>query len=94
MSIDVHEDSGGSRYVALEDGREVGLLTFARRRDVFELIHTVTDPDERGHGVASALVGRAFDDARERGERVRIICPFVESWLQRHPEQADIVTYD
>lgn len=94
MSIDVREDRRGSRYVALQDGREVGILTFTRSRGVFELVHTVTDPDERGHGVASALVHRAFDDARERDERVRVICPFVESWVHRHPEQADLITYD
>lgn len=91
MSIDVRDLPEESRYEAYEGDEELGLLTYERRGGRFELIHTVTDPAARGRGVASRLVSRAFDDARARGEKVLIICPFVESWLERHPEQRDIV---
>jgi uncharacterized protein len=36
-------------------------------------------------------VAGALDDIRERGLRLIPICPFVRSYLERHPEQADVV---
>src|SRR5579884_2712755 len=36
----------------------------------------------------------ALDDARDRGFRVVPICPFVEAYVRRHPEDADPVVAD
>lgn len=89
--LEVLEDPRARRYEAFLGERSVGVLTYARRGRRLDLIHTVTDPDLRGHGIASALVTEALRDARERGQHVRVICPFVESWLERHPEQDDLL---
>lgn len=43
-----------------------------------------------GQGVGSALVRLALDDARRRGLGVIPICPYVQEYLKRHPED-DIV---
>ncbi|HZQ02403.1 MAG TPA: GNAT family N-acetyltransferase [Gaiellaceae bacterium] len=45
-------------------------------------------------GLGAALVRAALDDARDRGFRVVPICPFVEAYVRRHPEDADLVVAD
>ncbi len=59
--------------------------------DVWVLTHTVTLPDLRGHGLAERLVAHVVATARGQGVRVHPVCPFVVSWLNGHPEHADIV---
>ena len=89
--VQVRDRTSASRYEAVMDGETVGILQYKRLRDRIKLIHTVTDPAKRGTGAASALVRTAFAEARRDGISVDPICPFVESWLNRHPEEADIV---
>jgi predicted GNAT family acetyltransferase len=45
-------------------------------------------------GLGSALVAGALDDARARGLRVVPICPFVDAYIRRHPDYADLVVTD
>jgi uncharacterized protein len=88
-TIAVRDNPVAGRYEAVRNGEVVGIMIYERRRRRIELIHTVTDPEHRGEGVASVLVRTTLAEARAISLPVMVICPFVESWLQRHPEQAD-----
>ena len=58
---------------------------------VWRFIHTVVDPRFEGRGVGSLLVRSVLDEAREQGAQVLPQCPFVRSYLERHPDQVDLV---
>lgn len=58
---------------------------------ILEYLHTEVDPAMQGKGVAHALARAAFDYARSAGLKVIPTCPFVQSWLRRHPEEGDLV---
>lgn len=87
-ALAVRDNPRAERYEAVRNGEVVGIVLYARTRRRLELIHTVTDPEHRGEGVASVLVRTVLAEARAASLSVVVICPFVESWLQRHPEQA------
>jgi uncharacterized protein len=53
--------------------------------------HTKVDPAFEGRGVGSKLVGHMLDSARARGLAVVPECPFVETYIKRHPEYADLI---
>jgi uncharacterized protein len=74
------------RYEADLDGELAGILEYQVSRGRIALIHTEVLPMHEGRGVGSALVSFALDDARRRGLRVVPICPYVQSYLKRHPE--------
>ncbi|MFV2064715.1 MAG: GNAT family N-acetyltransferase [Chloroflexota bacterium] len=55
------------------------------------LLHTEVLPGLEGQGVGSSVATAVFDDARSRGLKVIPKCPFIVRWLERHPEQHDVL---
>ena len=87
--MDVIRNDARHRFEATVDGH-TGVLTYRENGDRVTLIHTEVPAELRGRGVADALARAALDDARRRGLRVRVLCPFVQAFMKRHPEYADL----
>src|SRR6266478_5381576 len=80
------------RYELLDErGAMIGEIRYVLEPGAVALVHTEVDPEFQGHGLASELVPGAMNDLRERGLKMIPVCPYVRSWLRRHPEQADLV---
>ena len=56
-----------------------------------DFMHTTVPVAASGQGIAGQLAQAAFDWARSSGTRVVVSCPYVTRWLERHPEQRDLV---
>jgi predicted GNAT family acetyltransferase len=72
-----------------------GLTAFAayqRDGNVIVFTHTEVPPELQGRGVGSALARGALDAARAEGAEVVPLCPFIASYIRRHPEYLDLVT--
>jgi uncharacterized protein len=78
------------RYEAHLDGELAGVLEYIVKRGRIALVHTEVLPVHEGRGVGSALVRFALDDARRRQLKVIAICPYVQNYLTRHPQDDDI----
>jgi predicted GNAT family acetyltransferase len=74
-----------------EAGRLAAVLDYERKDDRVTLRHTEVGEDFEGQGVGSRLVAEVFADLRARGLRVVARCPFVIAWLERHPDERDIL---
>ena len=70
---------------------EIAFLEYRMQDDIIVLMHTEVPERFGGRGIASALAAAAFDYAKKNSLKVKVYCPFVRSWLQRHPEQAPLV---
>jgi predicted GNAT family acetyltransferase len=77
-------------YAAYLDGTRVGELTYSRRDGRIIAVHTKVDESVEGKGVGGALARALLGDARAAGLLVVPQCPFVASYLDRHPDQADL----
>jgi predicted GNAT family acetyltransferase len=91
VAPDVTDAPDAQRYEARLDGELAGVLEYVLKRSRIALVHTEVAPNHEGHGVGAALARFALDDARRRGLRVIASCPFVRSYLAKHPEDHDIV---
>ena len=87
----VTDQAAAQRYEVHRGGELAGFLDYVVKRGRLALVHTETLPAHTGSGVAGALARFALEDARARGLRVIAICPFVRSYVERHPEYADLV---
>ena len=88
--ITVRHDEAHHRYQALI-GEEVAGTAHYRVREEKDFWHTEVKPEYEGKGVGTALAKAVFEDLRARGEKAVIECPFLQSYLKRHPEYADLV---
>ena len=80
-----------SRYEIVLGGEVAGMLHYRRHGGIVELAHTEIDPAFEGRGLGGRLASAAFGDARNRATPVRVTCPFVRGYLERHDEYADLI---
>lgn len=70
---------------------DVATLAYERAGDRLVLIHTEVPPSLQGHGIGHLLVRAALDEAAREGELIVPLCPFVVSYLRRHPDNLRLV---
>ena len=76
----------------VESGSQVSKLVYEMRdATTMDIVHTEVPEDLAGQGIGSALVVTALEYAKSHQMKVVPSCPFVASYLQRHPEWNDIV---
>ena len=79
------------RYEITVDGERAGLSQYADHRGVRTFVHTEIADRFEGMGLASRLIHDALADVRARGMTIVPRCPFVRSYVERHPEVADLL---
>jgi predicted GNAT family acetyltransferase len=87
----VVDNAGEHRFEVLVDGAVAGYAEYRRRGGSVAFTHTFVDDAFAGRGLGSALARGALDAVREEGASVLPFCPFVRSWIQKHPEYTDLV---
>ena len=87
---DSPEKVTSGRFELEQDG-EVAYLEYALSGDVLELIHTEVPEKLEGKGMGSQLAQNALAYAREHKLKVDVMCPFVQAYIAKHPEYADLV---
>ena len=70
---------------------ELAYLEYRFYKGDIALMHTEVPEKLAGRGIASALAEYAIKYAREHKIPVMVYCPFVASWLKKHPENRDVV---
>ncbi len=89
-SFDVVNNSDQSRYEIRDGDTLLGFADYQETPDSVVFTHTEVFPGSEGKGVGGALIGAALDDVRARDLKALPICPFVQAYLKRHPEYADL----
>jgi uncharacterized protein len=91
MELEVVDAPDEERYELRAGGTLAGVAAYRLRPGLIEFTHTEVADGLEGRGAGSTLVREALDDARRRGLEVLPFCPFVNGWIGRHPEYADLV---
>ena len=89
----VEDNPEESRYEAWLGDRLVGIAEYELPDEggPMTFSHTEVLPGAEGMGVGRGLARAALDDVRRRGLRLIPECPFIAGYLQRHPEDRDLV---
>ncbi len=98
MNVDLNKltvthNEEAQRFEMLVDGLRA-LLTYRRFPDRIVLVHTEVPQPLEGHGLAAKLSRFALDFARANHLRVVSLCPYVSSFIRKHPEYQDLVSSD
>ncbi|ASR01777.1 GNAT family N-acetyltransferase [Gordonia rubripertincta] len=68
----------------------VGYLDYVSEPYQVVLTHTVVREQYSGHGYAGQLVRFVLEDIRASGKQVVPVCSYVQRFIERHPEFADM----
>jgi predicted GNAT family acetyltransferase len=90
MMPEVTQEPSFRRFAVHLDSA-TAVLTYKEEGDKIYLIHTEVPAEMGGKGIGGRLAKAGLDYARENGLQVVARCPFVASYLQRHPEYQDLV---
>ena len=83
----VIHDPERHRFTVATPAGEAELVYHIRKRDgAMDLLHTFVPEKARGGSIASDLVEAALAWGTEHHLQVVATCPYVQSWLKRHPE--------
>jgi predicted GNAT family acetyltransferase len=87
MAVEVTDNQDGSRFEIRTDGELAGFAAYKRKPDLISFSHTEIDDRFEGQGLGSKLVKAALEAARSEGLGVLPFCPFVRSYIERHPDE-------
>jgi predicted GNAT family acetyltransferase len=90
-ALRVEDNPALARFEATVGGEPAGFVAYRLNGNTIALTHTEVLPAFEGRGVGGALARSALDDARHRELTVQPSCPFIASWIERHPDYADLV---
>lgn len=80
-----------NRFEITVDGESAGRAEYTLRPGMLRVDHTEIGDAYGGRGLGGVLARAALDSARARGLSVLPRCPFVQSWIAKHPAYADLV---
>jgi predicted GNAT family acetyltransferase len=87
----VRDNEERARYEIRVGDTIAGFTQYTRHGSQLDLTHTEVEPKFEGHGIASTLIRELLDDVRRSGLQAMPYCPFVRSFIAKHPEYVDLV---
>ena len=87
---DIVNNKAHQRYELAVDGH-LAAAYYKIADGVITFIHTEVPPELGGKGIGSRLIKGALDQVRAEGLKVVAQCPFVKAYIDKHPEEADLL---
>jgi predicted GNAT family acetyltransferase len=89
--LDIRHEPAARRFAADIAGATAYITYRELAGRVLDFDHTFTPPSARGGGIASQLTAHALRYARDGGYKVIPSCPYVATYIERHPEYRDLL---
>ena len=75
-------------------GDGLAVIVYRWQNGKLALMHTEVPPEAEGKGIAAKLAKFAFEQAKQQQRKVLVYCPYISSYLRRHPEYEELVEKD
>ena len=90
MDLRIKNNTDEKQYEVNVEGHTARIEYIVAQNKVY-LTHTEVPTELGGRGVGSALVKGVLADIEKQGQILVPLCPFVASYIKRHPEWRRIV---
>ena len=88
------KDNAQNQRFELPVGEGLAFLSYRWQNGRLALMHTEVPESAEGKGIAKELVKFAFETAKQQQRQVLVYCPYVSTFLKRHPEYEYLVEKD
>ncbi len=72
-------------------GEEFGYIDYRFYKGNLAFMHTFIPDESRGKGIAAEMAKFGLEYARKEKFKIMLYCPFVASYVKRHPEYQDLI---
>jgi uncharacterized protein len=87
MSTQVRDSPEELRFEIRVDERLAGFAQYRLKDEKITIYHAEIDPEYRGRGLGDELAHDTLEDVRRRGLVLVPRCPFIASYVRRHPDE-------
>ena len=87
---EVVHDTGAQQF-RVGEGADAAVLQYRQTDTRITFLHTLVPEALRGQGIAQKIAHAGLEHAKAEALRVVPICPFVQSYLKKHPEYQTMV---
>jgi quinol monooxygenase YgiN/predicted GNAT family acetyltransferase len=87
----VRDNPESQTYDALVGDEIAGTMLYEHEGPRLVLTHTAVQNRYQHQGIATALIAAALDDIRAKGQKITILCPLVNHFIDAHPQYADLI---
>lgn len=87
----VVDNAEAGRFEVIIDDEVAGYAEYYTAGTARAFTHTIVEGRFEGRGVGSILARGALDATRQAGQKVLPYCPFIRSYIERHPAYVDLV---
>jgi len=94
VDVSIIDQPQSHRFVIIADGTPAGEITYRLRDGRRVVDHVGVDTAFEGQGVGGRATAAMLDLLRASGEMIVPLCPFVHSYIERHPTYADLVDHE
>jgi uncharacterized protein len=88
--ISIQNNTEASRF-EVEVNQRLAILEYIETENLITFTHTGVPPELEGRGLGSALAHTGLEYARSKGLSIRLLCPFVRSYVDRHLEYESLL---
>jgi len=85
MDFTISDNTEKKRFEANIDGK-TAFIEYKRDKNKLIILHTEVPEKLGGKGIGSGMVKQVLKKVAEEGLKVESRCPFVTSYIERHPE--------
>jgi len=85
------ENNEAAQRFEVKVGNQLAVVEYRRAGNNIIFTHTGVPPALEGQGIASKLARSALEYAQQEQLTVVPLCPFVASYIRRHPEYQALV---
>jgi len=90
MTDKFRDNEARDRFELDVDGM-IAFVAYRKSPGAITLVHTVVPPELGGRGVGSKLARATLDAVRAQGRALSVECPFIRSFMAKHPEYNDLL---
>jgi len=90
MDLTIEHIADRRRFQAIVEGRPC-VVDYHLSNGVLTILHTGVPPALEGRGIAGELTRAVLDHVRAHGLKVEPACSYARSYIDRHPENRDLL---
>jgi predicted GNAT family acetyltransferase len=90
MATNVRDNTERNRFELDADGH-TAFSNYKRADGVLSILQKEVPKALEDRGIGSALMRGVLDTARSQWLKVITVCPFAKTYIERHPEYADLL---